>query len=59
MRTVYIEEAGNDKCDTHRWCVYIDESGEMRFRECRRCWIKQVHCKKSGNWKEISIWSAE
>ena len=57
METIYVEEAGDEECQMHNWCCYIDSNtGEMRYKECRKCWKKLMRL-NDKTWKEIYHWT--
>ena len=48
-----IEEEGDETCPMHLW-TYYSENGEDRYRECRKCWLKQ---KKNKVWRKMQMWT--
>ena len=56
MRTIFMEEEGDEQCRLHLWCVYLDEQDRQRYRECRRCWCIEGRL-PDGPWRRQLRWT--
>ena len=51
IRTIDIEEDGDETCPNHLWHVYID-GDTPKYRECQRCWKLQRKCPGDSQWHD-------
>ena len=56
MNSIRLEEVGDQKCPMHLWHIYLDDNGKSKYRECERCWVRQVKSEKGDGWTDKRIW---